>query len=415
MLKDGSIFWAKDNENALLYRNKALKLNGTEVAGIFTNGMLFKEVGLDGYISLEDNWATKYGITTELTSGMRFIGKYASPYLINERNDKEALWQDTHILVTNHKLESIKQIQPLLKEFAEKGLRKLVIIGGYSEGEAGFSKEFIQTIGQELQKLFDTRVPDKSMVLQILAIKAPSLTSDELEDVATAVGAKFIDKNIGLELGGIKAEYLGYAQKVSATEDDVNIIGGKGETKSRLEELKGQLDKEKDQMFKEKLKRRIASLASGVGVIRVGAPTESERSYIKYKLEDAISAAHAAMEEGYVKGGGQALKEVANKLGKDSILFSALNAPYKRIQDNAGEEVKIPSKVIDPAKVVRLALENACSGAGMLITSDGAIAEEKMTYNDYLEKAMQKMVPRDERDDWRDSENQDQGAGRLID
>lgn len=409
-----------------LLKKKAKKLSDKDLDNIIATSLedleygktlaeLLRTVGKDGYISTEDNWATKYGITTEVTTGMRFLGTYASPYLATEKNAKEALWEDTYVLTTNHKLESVQQIKDLLKELGEKGARKLVIIGGYSEGEAGFSKEFIETVAKAIQALFDPRIKDKSSIIQVLAVKAPSLTSAELEDVAIATGGNFIDKNLGVELQTVKLEHLGFASKVSVTEDEVNILGGKGDTKQRVEVLKEQLERERDQMFKEKLKRRIASLSSGVGIIRVGASTESERSYLKYKLEDAVNAARAAMEEGYVKGAGLALVDIAEELGKDSVLYSTLNAPYKRIVDNAGGNLRVPAKVIDPLKVVRLALENACSGAGMLITSDGAIAEEKMTYNDYLEKVMQKMVPRDERDDFRDSENQDQGAGRLID
>jgi len=129
---------------------------------------------------------------------------------------------------------------------------------------------------------------------------------------------------------------------------------------------------------------------------------------------DAVNAARAAQEEGVVKGGGLALKEVAEELGKDSILYSTLMAPYNRIRENAGKDLEITDKILDPLKVVRLALENACSGAGILITSDGAIAEKKMTYGDFLEKAMRKVAPHDERDDWRDDENQDQGRSQIV-
>lgn len=373
-----------------------------------TLGELLRTIGTDGYISVEDNWATKYGITTEITTGMRFLGTYASPYLATSSNQKEAVWEDTHVIITNHKLETINVFKEMIeKEILPRGIRKLVIIGGYSEGAVGFSNNFVETIAKAM---FNSAKGGDAM--QILAIKAPSLTSTELEDVATFCGATFIDKNLGVELPVVKLQHLGLAKKISVTDSEVNIIGGKGKTEERIKVLKEQVELEKDQMFAEKLKRRIASLSSGVGIIRVGAQTESERSYLKYKLEDAVSAAKVAREEGYVKGGGLALKEVAEELGKDSILYSALMAPYERIKQNAGGNIVISKEVIDPTKVVRLSLENACSGS-ILITADCGIAEEKLSYQDYLEKALQKAWPRDN-NDWRDDSNQDIGAGRLI-
>ena len=380
-----------------------------------TLGELLRTIGPDGYVSVEENWATKYGITTETTTGMRFLGKYATPYLATSLNKKEAVWNDSYILVTNHKLESVTVLQNILKELGEKGHRKLVIIGGFSEGAEAFSREFVESIARAMFALSDPKITNKGDIIQVLAIKAPSLTSPELEDVAAFCDAKFIDKSIGISLKTATLKDLGYANKISVTDDEVNIIGGRGNATERIAVLKAQVEKERDQMFKEKLLRRIASLSSGVGVIRVGANTESEKSYLKYKLEDAVLAAKAAREEGLVKGGGLALKEVAEELGTDSILYSALMAPFERIIENRGEEIDTPESVVDPLKVVRIALENACSGAGMLITSDGAIAEQKLDFMDYMEKGFRKLIPRDERDDWRDSENQDLGAGRFVD
>ncbi len=374
---------------------------------------LLVKLGKDAYVSVEDNWATKYGITTEITSGMKFLGKYASPYLVTTANEKEAVWEETYVLVTNHRFDTIKQIEGLIKEATEKGARKLVIIGGYSEGSTGFSELFIKQVAGAFNFLLQN--PSKRAgVTEILAVKAPSLTSDELQDVADFVGAKFYDKNLGLQLDVLKLEDLGYAKKVSVTEDEVNVIGGSGDPSKRIEVLKAQLEEEKDQMFKEKMKRRIASLSAGVGVIRVGAQTESERSYLKYKFEDAMLAAKAAWEEGWVPGGGLSFKKVAEELGEGSILYRTLMSISKRIKENAGE-VDIPETIINPLKVDRIALENACSGAGALITADGAIAEKKQDLGDYFQKVMKKALPIDERDDFRDSENQDQGIGRLVD
>lgn len=417
--KDKAIFFLKESAKALKAKDLdnviATSLENLEYGK--TLGDLMRTVGAHGYVSVEDNWATKYGITTELTTGMRFLGSYASSYLVTSKSEKEAVWEDTQILVCNHRIESSSIFTELVKELNAKGIKKLVIIGGYSEGPSPFSPIFIEGISRNLEALASPNISAnvKDKIFQVLAVKAPSLTSPELDDVATFCGATFLDKNLGIDLASVRSEHLGFAKKVSVTEDEVNILGGKGNTEERIETLKKQLDLEKDQMFKEKLKKRIASLSSGVGIIRVGASTESERSYLKYKLEDAVNAAKAALEEGIVEGGGIALKKVAEKLGEKSILYKALLAPYERIQENAGHTLLITSSIVDPLKVVRLALENACSGAGALITTDGAIAEEKLDFMDYFEKVAKKLIPRDERDDWRDSENQDLGAGRLVD
>ena len=165
-------------------------------------------------------------------------------------------------------------------------------------------------------------------------------------------------------------------------------------------------------MFVEKLNRRIASLASGVGIIRVGAATEAEKTYLKMKIEDAVNAAKAAMDEGVVRGGGLALREIAEELGEDDILYPALMAPYERIQQNAGRALGIPDTVLDPVKVTRLAVENACSAAGTLITTETAIAERRKTLWDELDNKLTMM--HDNTNDFRDNENQDLGIGRIV-
>ncbi len=378
-------------------------------------GELFQKIGKDGYIAVEENWATKKGIDTEVVQGMRFLGKYATPYLAMSANKKEAIWEDTHILVTNQKIEHVHQIEKLGTELLKSGKRKLVIIGGYSEGESGFSKEFIAQIASVMKLWAESDEVKRSGILQVLAVKAPTLTSQELEDVAVFCDAKFFDTALKLDVKDASLEDTGFARKVSVTEDEVNVLGGRGNVQERIAVLKQQAELEKDEMFKQKMLKRIASLASGVGIIRVGASTETERSYLKYKLEDAVLAIKAAWEEGVVPGGGRAYAQLAEHLGTDSILYRMLMAPQERIKKNLGvSELEIEDTVIDPVKVVRIAIQNACSGAGMLITSDGAVAEVKLNFMDYLEKAMKKALMTDN-DDFRASENQDQGAGRFID
>lgn len=372
-----------------------------------TLGELMREVGPDGYVATDDNWATKYGIDTELTKGMRFLGSYASPYLATEHNEREAIFENALVLVTNEKIDSADILKTLLEDMKKEKKFKLVIIGGHSENIAPFSKGFIRQIARAMAGA--AKNPDG--MIQVLAVKAPTLTSDELEDVATFCNALFFNKDLGHELKNAVVKNMGFAKKIVVSDDDVNIIDGAGIPEARIQVLKEQLDKEKDTMFKEKLKRRIASLSAGVGIIRVGAATEQERTYLKYKLEDAVHAAKAAMKEGIVPGGGLALKIVADALGEESVLYEALMAPYKRIRENAGGELDVPKNIVDPHKVVRLAFTNAISAAATLITCDGAIADQKLTVLDYFEKKLGKLNPAE--DDFRDEVNQDRGNGRL--
>ena len=369
---------------------------------------MFNEISKDGYVSVEDQWGTRYGIETEVIKGMKFLGTYASPYLQTKEGSREAIWEDTLVFVTNHKIESGVQLEAMYKEMKEAKKMKLVIIGGFSENTNPFSKEFIGMCGKVMMLAAEGKP-----VIQTLLVKAPSLTSEELKDVAVYSNAHFLDKTLGEELKDARMHHLGEAKKIVVDEDEVNVIGGSGDPAHRIAMIKEQAEIERDPMFKEKSLRRIASLDSSVGIIRVGAPTEQERTYLKYKIEDAVNAAKAALEEGVVKGGGLALKEVAEELGKDNILYDALMAPYKRIRENAGFELDVPETVVDAYKVTRVALENACSAAGQLITCDGVVTERRQDFVDKLAKRLQ--TPKDDTDDFRDSENMDLGRGRNVD
>lgn len=371
---------------------------------------IMQEVGTRGYISVEDNWLTKSSIDTELTKGMRFLGTYASAYLASDRNKKEAVMEEAAILVTNERIVSASVLKGILDELKKNKIMRLVIIGGYSENVSPFSKEFIE----QLNRAWIASAKNPGSVIQVLAVKAPSLTSPELEDIAAFCNAVFLDKAAGFSIRTANQGHLGNVKKIVVTEDDVHLMEGAGLPEERIKVLTEQLEIEKDTMFKEKLKRRIASLSAAIGVIRVGAPTEQERTYLKFKIEDAKNAARAAMEEGVVPGGGIALKKVAEELGTESVLYSALMAPYLRIRSNAGvDDMEVPDSVRDCYKVERLALTNAVSAASKLITCDGAIAEKKLTVLDYFEKKLGKLNPGE--DDFRDDANQDRGNGVLID
>ena len=355
---------------------------------------LVESVGKDGYISVDDNWGTKYGVESQLFEGLRFLGTYASPFMVNTRH-KEAVWENTPILVTNHRIETAAVLKEIINEMFKNGMRKLVIFA------EGFEKNFIMSVA----KSFVMDQQGKGDPIKVLAVKAPSLTTSQLEDVAAYCGARFIDKNKGEDLMVVRTTELGFAKKVVVNEDDSIITEGKGNVSDRIKLLESELEIERDKAFKEQIKRRIGALRSGFGVVRVGASTDTERLYLKRKIEDAVYAAKAAIEEGVVQGGGLALQGIAKELGKDSILYEAMRAPNEKIETNAGGPVKVPSTVIDPVKVTRLAVENACSVAAQLITAEVAIAYKKESLWDKLDK---KLTPADQDDsDFRSEENQE--------
>lgn len=360
---------------------------------------MITQIGKDGYISVEDNWATQYGITAETILGMKFYGTYVTPYMMTT-NKKEAIIEDCPILVVNGELEEIgslaKNIMEVLKQ---QGKTKLVIFA------PSYTRQLIAALANVAIGFHEGKQ------MQILAVKCPTQTIEELKDIAAFVKADVIDRSTGMMLKNVKVDNLGGAKKIVVNQDDVIITGGNGDVSARVADLQAQVELEKDQMFKEKLKRRISSLNAGIGIIRVGAMTQTERDYWKLKIEDAKNAGKAALEEGTVKGGGLALKEVAEALGDKDILYKALIAPYEKIQENSGGNYEIGEDILDPVKVTRLALENACSAASVFITTETAITEHRKTLVEELEKAL---VPRNDTDDFRDDENQDQGAGRIV-
>lgn len=359
---------------------------------------MVEKVGKNGYIAVEDNWGTKYGIESNVIEGMRFLGSYASPVMISN-DKKEAVAEDIHFLITNHRIENTLVLSPLIEKMREKNIKKLVVVS------EGFEKETIFQVASAYVRHANLLAEGKTNdFFKIVLVKAPSLTTEQFEDVAVFVGAKFFNKNLAdNSLGEASIEHLGFAKKVIVDEDDTNITGGKGNVKDRLKLLNAELDIEKDSAFKEQLKRRIGAMASGFGIIRVGASTETERVYIKKKIHDSVNAAKAALEEGVLPGGGIALRDIGENLGKDHILYEALIAPYKTIQKSLGGNGKVASTVLDAHKVTRLAVENACSVAAHLITCDGSIADRRRTLMDDLESAL---APKDN-DDFRDDENQE--------
>jgi len=364
------------------------------------------KVGKDGVVTVEESQS--FGIETEFTEGMQFDKGYVSPYMVTNSERMESEFKDAHILLTDKKIASVQEILPLLEKVAQTGKKELVIIADDVEGEA-----LATLVVNKLKGGFS-----------VLAVKAPGYgdrKKEILDDLAITTGGTVISEDMGLKLETVELEQLGKADRVVATKDNTTIVGGGG-TKAaitdRVAALKGQLDQASSKFDKEKLSERIAKLSGGVAVIRVGAATETEMKYLKLKIEDAVNATRAAIEEGIVPGGGTSLARAAAVVEKGmdkkknlsreeligySIVLKALEAPLKQIADNTGkldgavvvQKVKeaggnagydaakgemiddmIKAGIIDPVKVERAGVQHAVSAAAILLTTEAAIADE---------------------------------------
>ncbi len=362
-----------------------------------------EKVGKDGVVTVEESQS--FGIETELTEGMEFDKGYVSPYMVTNPERMEAEYKDALILLTDKKISTVQQILPLLEKVAQTGKKELVIIADDVDGEA-----LTTFVVNKLKGGFS-----------VLAVKSPGYgdrKKEMLGDVAATTGGQLISEDLGLKLEDAQLAHLGRADRVVSTKDSTVIVGGKGDKKNIDERVTALRTQEKDtssKYDKEKLQERIAKLTGGVGVIRVGAATETEMKYLKLKIEDAVNATKAAIEEGIVSGGGTSLAKaaatVAKKLPKDltqeaavgySIVLKALEVPLRQIVDNTGkddgaviaEKVKtaggnagydaakgelvddmIKAGIIDPVKVERAGVEHAVSAAAILLTSEAAVAD----------------------------------------
>lgn len=369
-----------------------------------------KKVGKDGVVTVEESQSTS--LESEIVEGIQFDKGYVSAYMVTNAERMEAEFRDPAILLTDKKISTIKDILPLLEQLAATGKKELVIIADDIDGEA-----LTTFVVNKLRGAFS-----------VLGIKAPGYgdrKKEMLQDIAVTVGAQVVSDDTGLTFENISLASLGKARKVVSTKDNTVVIGGKGkrsDIEERIAQLKTQRDSGDSKYDKEKFDERIAKLSGGVAVIRVGAATETEMKYLKLKIEDAVNATKAAIEEGIVSGGGAALvraaKEVwtAKKMNFNSpehqlgyaIVIKALESPLKQIIINAGkedgsfivEEIKkaitkkgsensgydaladkivpdmIAAGIVDPVKVTRLGVENSCSAAAILLTTEVAIAEE---------------------------------------
>ena len=363
------------------------------------------KVGKDGVVTVEESQS--FGIETELTEGMEFDRGYVSPYMITNPERMEAEFKDALVLITDKKVSNVQEILPLLEKLAQTGKKELVIIADDVEGEA-----LATFVVNKLRGGFS-----------VLAVKAPGYgdrKKDMLEDIAITTGGQVISDDVGLKLENVEVDQLGNAARVVSTKDNTVIVGGKGEKSTiddRVSSLRTQLDRTDSKFDKEKIEERIAKLSGGVAVIRVGAATETEMKYLKLKIEDAVNSTKAAIEEGVVPGGGSALVKAGAKVAKGiedknltdeerigyQIVLKALETPLRQIAMNVGkddgsvvvEKVKnekgnagydaakdeivgdmIEAGIIDPVKVARSGVQNAVSAAGILLTSEAAVADE---------------------------------------
>jgi chaperonin GroEL len=362
------------------------------------------KVGKDGVITVEESKTLEF--ETEYVEGMQFDRGYISAYFITDPEHMEASISDAYLLVYDKKISAAQDIVPLLEKLVQIGKRELVIIAEDVDGEA------LATL--VLNKLRG--------MLNVVAVKAPGFGDRRkamLQDIAELTGATVISEELGRKLESATLNDLGHAEKVVVTKDDTTVIGGKGEPaqiKGRIEQIRVEIDKSTSDYDREKLQERLAKLSGGVAIIRVGAATETELKEKKHRVEDALSATRAAVEEGIVPGGGVALVNAMTALegikmdNEDaqvgvSIVRKALEMPLRKIAENAGkdgaviiENVRRAQKdkknknigyniisesyvdmvkdgVIDPAKVTRGALENAASIAAMILTTEALITD----------------------------------------
>jgi len=358
---------------------------------------VMSRVGKDGVITVEESQGL--GLEQDYVEGMQFDRGYVSPYMVTNADRMEAVLENPHILITDKKISAIADILPVLEKLVQVS-KTLVIIAEDVDGEA------LATL--VVNKLRGT--------INVLAIKAPGFGDRRkamLEDISTLTGGQVISEEVGLRLENVTVDMLGQARRVTATKDNTTIIEGAGATEAieaRTKQIRAQIEDTTSDYDKEKLQERVAKLAGGVAVIKVGAPTEVELKEKKHRIEDALSATRAAVEEGIVAGGGTAFinalpaldklqLEGDEKTGVD-ILRRALEEPLRQISYNAGAEGSVivaavrgfeagkgynaasgeyqdmfAAGVIDPVKVTRSALQNAASIAGMLLTTETIVTD----------------------------------------
>ena len=355
------------------------------------------KVGKEGVITVDES--NTFGLELELTEGMRFDKGYISPYFVTDTERMETVLDDPYILIVNSKVSNLKELLPILEKVIQSG-KPLVVLSEDVDGEA-----LAALIVNKIRGTFKS-----------VAVKAPGFGDRRkamLTDIAILTGGQVISEEVGLKLDGVELELLGQARQVVVTKDETTIIEGAGDSDAiagRVNQIRTEIENSDSDYDREKLQERLAKLAGGVAVIKVGAATEVELKERKHRIEDAVRNAKAAVEEGIVAGGGVALLQAAQSVKVDltgdeaigaQIVFTAAEAPLKQIAINAGleggvvaEKVRglpvgqglnaatgeyvdlVAAGIIDPAKVTRSALQNAASIAALFLTTEAVIADK---------------------------------------
>jgi chaperonin GroEL len=357
------------------------------------------KVGKDGVITVEES--NTFGMELEFVEGMQFDKGYISPYFVTDQERMEAVLEDPYILLLNKKVSSVQELLPILEKVMQSG-KPLAIISEDVDGEA-----LATLVVNKIRGTFNA-----------VAVKAPGFGDRRkamLQDMAILAGGQVISEEVGLKIENVTLDLLGQARKIVVTKDDTTIIEGAGsedEVKGRVNQIKAEIDNTDSDWDKEKLQERLAKLSGGVAVIKVGAATEVELKEKKHRIEDAVSATRAAVEEGVVPGGGVTLIRAERALLKlklkddeatgANIVRDALSEPARRIASNAGYEGAVvvsqlrgegdsgngfnaatgewvdmvKAGIIDPAKVTRSALQNAASIAALVLTTEASVVEK---------------------------------------
>ncbi|MEK7146971.1 MAG: chaperonin GroEL [Patescibacteria group bacterium] len=390
------------NDNKKIEEVATLSSKDQEIGGLIAEVM--GKIGRDGVVTIDDS--NTIGNSYEIVEGLQFDRGYVSPYMITNQERMEAALEDPYILVTDKKISAINDILSILEKIVQSGKKELVIIADEVEGEA-----LATLVVNKLRGIFN-----------VLAVKAPGFgdrRKEILQDIAVVTGATFISEDLGKKLENINLADLGHSHRVVSDKDNTTIIAGKGDIKmieDRISQIKAQIKKTTSDFDKEKLQERLGKLAGGVAVIKVGAPTESAQKELKQRVEDAVAATRAAMEEGIVPGGGialfnasaasrQLLSPEAESVSDRAqfILQKSLEAPLLAIIQNSGEsshaiidELKKKraeniwwgfnavtnrtcdlkeAGIIDPLKVVKIAFINAVSVASTYLTVGAAVTD----------------------------------------
>ncbi len=376
----------------------AISARSDEVGNVIADAI--DKVGKDGVVNVEEGQT--FGLDLEFTEGMQFDKGYLSPYFVTDQERMEAVLDDPFILIANQKIGNVQDLLPLLNQIMQQGSRPLLLVAEDVEGEA-----LATLIVNKLRGTFTAA-----------AVKAPGFGDRRkrmLEDIAILTGGEVITEELGLKLENTQLSQLGRARKVVITKDDTTIVDGAGDAeriRGRINQIRSEIETTDSDFDREKLQERLAKLAGGVAVIKVGAATETELKERKHRVEDALSATRAALEEGIVPGGGvallhaqQAVADLLDSLEGDErtgarIIYRALEEPIRQIAENAGADGSIvvdkvraqsdsigfnaltseyedlvAAGIIDPTMVTRSALQNAASIGSLIVTTDVVVAE----------------------------------------